>query len=286
MPKSQCVEEDYRKIKAAHPKLTLIAIADAIGVSVSTFGRMRRGGGSERNKKLFRAWALPYSVPPGWPPVFAELRQQYKWFDEQSVDVRAHFLDTIEPTLESHVALASGQASPEALCALWLLAWVSHDRADLFPHKAKDVEKNLQLAMSRYERATAIAAELRKQDPTYELAMRKLNVTSWVLYYNAQPAQTRSRDPKVITATKERGIVEAAKAVAEREPHDWSLIRNGLLAASLLKLADECCSFYLKLLAADRRFADWGYAPNNGKIPSLEDDPDLGFAREVLDEAH
>lgn len=280
--KSQCLRDDYRQLKATHPELSQLRMAEESGLGVATIQRIARGElVGESTAKTFRTYAAPYDAPPGWPERFAALRQEYKWFDAQKKEVREHFLNTLEPILEKHQALVDSAPSAEAVCALWLLAWVAHDRSELFADKK---EENRQLAISRYERAYWIAKDLAKHNSrTFGLMMLKLNVTSWALYFNAQPVKTRSRDPRVTAATNDRDVVGAARAVGECEPHDWSLLRNGLLAASIRKHAKECEEFYRKLVAADLRFARWDYAPNNGRVSSLEEDPDLWFARTVLE---
>jgi transcriptional regulator with XRE-family HTH domain len=274
----------YAELKAYRPDLTQIQMAEESGLSLSAVQRIASGEGVSRKFAGFFADYVAKYRPSPWAasPLMGGLRAQYGWFEAQSSQVFKAWLDSTEPLLENSRSL-SEKNSIEAVFALWLLAWVAHDRAFRF---ADQKDENTARALSRYEQAVSrlekITSTSAEGADRFGHLLPLLRLAHFATFFMGQPKDRRAADARVIGWIKDGKVMDAAKAAGERAPHEWSVHRNGLVMASILNDEPACRCFFERLVAADARFADLDFAPNNGATPSLRKDPDLAFFAALL----
>jgi len=275
----------YAELKAYRPDLTQVQMAEESGLSLSSVQRIAIGEGASRKFAGYFADYVAKYRPSPWAasPLMGSLRAQYCWFEVQSPQVFKAWLDSTEPLLEHSRSLT--EKNIEAVFALWLLAWVAHDRAFRF---AEQTTENCARALSRYERAVflleAITSASAEGADRFSPLLPLLRLAHFATFFMGQPKGRRAADPRVIAWIKDGKVMDAAKAAGERAPHEWSVHRNGLVMASILSDEPACRFFYQRMVEADTRFAELDFAPNNGATPSLLKDPDLAFFIALLRE--
>jgi transcriptional regulator with XRE-family HTH domain len=281
----------YRAVRSDGARLTQLQMAEESGLSLSVIEKIARGAEvSQRSATGFIAFAekvlgrerMESDAATIWSKPFAAFRKEYLWFDQQTDRIFFRWLDTFERLVELLVKGNSlDKGGMDEICAMWLLAWAAHDRAFRGRKPGEHHEEFRQSALSRYERAIGLTADLvASNGQRYVYVLQNLRVSQLATFFNAEPVATRRDDPRVVAWFSDQKIIEAVLEVARVRPHEWTLLRNGLVAASILKDAERCQLFFKLLTAADPRFHDLFFRPN-GSTQTLADDPDLEFFRSL-----
>lgn len=277
------LREAYFKLKAMRPGMSKKDMKEESGLPLSTLDRIEDGEWmSATVAKVFLDMVAKHSSPESAPltPDIEALQRQYRWMERQNNKALfKHFVDSIEPLLEQHQALRAAEHDSiedalRAIGVLWVLAWIAHDRAFYL----REGHSHQQHALSHWNAAVDRLTPLAATAVCYAPLLDKLRLGRFVTYFDGQPRATRSTDPEVGQWIKGNDMIAVCRALGLRDPYAWSPIRNGLVMASILKLADACDAFYRMLVAADRHFADWTYQPTES-TPSVSTDPDLDFFR-------
>ncbi len=179
--------------------------------------------------------------------------------------------DTLEHLLLNHKAIDSMELIACRLC--WLLGHIHYDRA--FYLKRNTLQSAI-AAQEWYQKALEIIDHFSDES----LIVQRYKIQQCVVSTMFNSCESgRCDNEKIRQWFADMSYLNIVRSVLDVEPWNWVVAKNGLVAASILRLRDECLFFWKAMQKVDKRFKDLDFAPSqkDDYWSSISDDPDLSW---------